>query len=120
MFVDVLNRLIKEKGISRSQAFKDLGIGKNSSYYWRGGNLPNSATLNAIAEYFGVTTDYLLEKSTEKKPSTVNSAEPVKVTDSIDDILTRFATGLFAGLPTNDKKLAIEFLERLSKTVDRR
>ena len=117
MFIDRLNELIEEKKLTRTKVFKDLGIGKNSVYYWQSGALPNASTINALAEYFGVSTDFLLDKEKIKKPDAGKSDE---LNNSVDDVLTRIAMGLFAGLPVNDKRLAIDLIERLSEAKDKK
>lgn len=60
MFYEKLQKLAKEKGKSFAQIEKDLGMSKNSMYNYKKNN-PTATRLNDIAEYFGVTTDYLLD-----------------------------------------------------------
>lgn len=35
---------------------------------WKAGSIPNGATLNLLADYFGVSTDYLLGNKKEPTP----------------------------------------------------
>lgn len=44
-----------------------MGYSKNTLYGLRSG-LPRSDKLEAIADYFGVTTDYLLGRTNQKEP----------------------------------------------------
>ncbi len=73
MFIDRLNTLISEKGITRVQLLNDLNLGKNQIRYWEKNNVePNAVTLNAIANYFSVSVDYLLGKTDKKeKPASL-------------------------------------------------
>ena len=68
MFYEKLQKLAKEKGKSFAQIEKDLGMSKNSMYNYKKNN-PTATRLNDIAEYFGVTTDYLLD-DTENQEQT--------------------------------------------------
>ena len=47
-----------------------LGISSGSITRWKNGGIPNSKTLESIADYFNVTTDYLLCKTNIKKEQT--------------------------------------------------
>lgn len=52
-----------------------MGIGRATISYWRKGNTPKSDILDKIAEYFGVSVDYLLGKTNEKIPLADDDAE---------------------------------------------
>ena len=60
-FKDRLNELLKEKDISQSDLRKQLNFSKNQVHYWTKGKAePSLDDLIAIADFFGVCTDYLL------------------------------------------------------------
>lgn len=60
-----LKELRKNKGISQEQAAHDLGISlRGYQNYEYGLREPNIAMILKLAEYYNVTTDYLLEKET--------------------------------------------------------
>ena len=60
-FLERLDKLLNQKGITTNKMCTDLKIGKNSVVNWRErGNLPNGDTLQKMADYFGVSVDYLL------------------------------------------------------------
>ncbi|MGY3735912.1 helix-turn-helix domain-containing protein [Lactococcus taiwanensis] len=83
MFYEKLQKLAKEKGKSFAQIEKDLGMAKNSMYNYKKNN-PTATRLNELAEYFNVSTDYLLG-NTDLKNSV---KEPVDLEElaSDDDI----------------------------------
>lgn len=87
MFFNRLKQLCDEKGISVYRACTDIGLNRSAVAKWKSGGTPNGTTAAKLAEYFGVTTDYLLEQTNEKTPG----EEPRTVSD--DDI--KFA--LFGG-----------------------
>ena len=69
MFYDKYLRLCAEKGISPSAAAGEIGLRKSNVTYWKNGrNNPTDATLLKIADYFGVTVEYL--KTCEEKAPT--------------------------------------------------
>ena len=67
MFIKRLLELISEKGISRKQFNDDVQINKNQLKRWEtAGTVPNRTTLTVIAQYFGVSVDYLLGETDER------------------------------------------------------
>lgn len=67
MFTAILDKLLKEKGIPVAKMLEDCKIGKNQYTYWKkNNNIPNGTTLQKLADYFGVSVDYLLGKETDK------------------------------------------------------
>lgn len=67
MFYDRFVQLCNLKGVSRTRACTDCGVSRTAWHKWEDGAIPNGETLNKIAAYFGVSTDYLLGK--EKAPT---------------------------------------------------
>ena len=53
----------KRKGITPNSLAKELNISQPTMSGWKKGSPPNSERLIAIADYFGVSTDYLLGRS---------------------------------------------------------
>lgn len=50
--------LCQQKGISQSEMERAIGIAKGSVTKWKSQD-PRSSTLEKVADYFGVTVDYL-------------------------------------------------------------
>lgn len=70
MFYDVFTSLCEKKGVSPNKALTDCKISRTSTAKWREGATPRGVTLQKLADYFGVTTDYLLTgKETKKSPT---------------------------------------------------
>ena len=68
LFITVLEGLLREKGITASKMLADLGMNKSSVLNWKTrGTVPSGATLQKIADYFGVSVDYLLGKTEQKE-----------------------------------------------------
>lgn len=66
MFYDVFVSLCGNKGVSPNKALTDCGISRTSTAKWREGATPRGVTLQKLADYFGVTTDYLLNGNETK------------------------------------------------------
>ena len=61
IFVERLNKLIKENRISKYKLAKDIGVSKQAVLWWCDGiNEPKISYLKNLAEYFEVTADYLI------------------------------------------------------------
>ena len=66
MFFNRFRELCDRKNISVYRACTDIGLNRSAVAKWKNGGKPNGSTAAKLAEYFGVTTDYLLGQSEEK------------------------------------------------------
>lgn len=58
--------LRKSRGISQAALAKVIGVAQNTLSYWENGKYDaDNKSLTAIADYFGVTVDYLLGRDIE-------------------------------------------------------
>ena len=67
MFYDVFLRLCASKNVSPSKAAEAVGLNRAAVAKWKNGATPSAVTAIKLADYFGVTTDYLLGKPTQKE-----------------------------------------------------
>lgn len=58
MFVELCN----ETGKTPNAVAKEIGIPSGSVTAWKRGAMPHAKTINRLADYFGVTVEYLLGK----------------------------------------------------------
>ena len=101
MFFNRFKELCDSKGISVYKACTDIGLNRSAVAKWKNGGSPNGTTAAKLAEYFGVTTDYLLGQGQlrpEARPAV--SDEDIKfalfggdgdITDEMYDEVKRFA-----------------------------
>ena len=101
MFFNRFKALCDEKNISVYRACTDIGLNRSAVAKWKAGGRPNGTTAAKLADYFGVTTDYLLEQSDAR--SSGDTARTV----SDDDI--KFA--LFGG----DGEITDEMYEEVKR-----
>ena len=69
MFYDEFISLCNKKKISKQKACIDCGISRTAWNRWKKGSVPGGPTIQKLADYFGVTADYLLGAETEKAPT---------------------------------------------------
>lgn len=70
MFYDNFIVLCKKKSVAPTRVALDIGLSKSAPIKWRSGAIPNGDGLQKLADYFGVTTDYLLTGAETKKAPT--------------------------------------------------
>lgn len=67
--IPVLFELLKERGITAKKLSDDTGISTGNISEWKSGRVsPSAKKLQVLAEYFGVSTDYLLGTEKRKRP----------------------------------------------------
>ncbi|TDE68623.1 XRE family transcriptional regulator [Streptococcus sp. KCJ4932] len=59
---DIVKELCKKQGISINTLEERVGFSRNSLYSWRNSS-PKPEKLNVIADYFNLSTDYLLGRT---------------------------------------------------------
>jgi len=96
VFFDRLKELCDAKGVSPYKACTDVGLNRAAVAKWKGGSQPNGATAVKLAEYFGVSVDYLLGK--EKAPTQKGER------DILDDVDVAFY-GDYKELSEDEKEI---------------
>ena len=77
MFWNNFVKLCDEKGEKPNPVAKKLNIASGTITSWKNGRIPSGNNLQKIADYFGVSVDYLLgntdeaKKVSDKKPNSV-------------------------------------------------
>lgn len=93
---EIVKDLCEKKGISLNTLEEKLELGKNSLYGLKR-NQPSAERLQQIADYFNVSTDYLLGRT--NNPSIAGNSH-VNEPDDIDKIIDRAM--FFDGKPLTD------------------
>lgn len=60
MFYDIFEALCRERKIAPSALARKLGMSPSTPGRWRTGSAPDLETAQKLAEFFGVTIDYLV------------------------------------------------------------
>ena len=101
MFFNRFKALCDERNISVYRACTDIGLNRSAVAKWKAGGRPNGTTAAKLADYFGVTTDYLLEQTDHRaEKNRPVTDEDIKfalfggegeITDAMYDEVKRFA-----------------------------
>lgn len=83
MFYDNFLILCSDNGVSPLQVRKDLGISQSTMASWKSRGLtPKYETLLKLADYFGVSVDYLVTgEQTKKSPSEAGEGRAIDVNE---------------------------------------
>ena len=65
---------MRENGVSNYKLAKALSCSQSSVKNWLAGNEPKMEYANGIADFFGVSVDYLLDRE-QAKPAPINESE---------------------------------------------
>lgn len=93
-FVERVAALAKENGITEKQVLLDCKLNKNLFGLWRQGRTPSTATKRVLADYFGVSVEYLMgetdDRGQKNSPGQVTEAELdeelIQIWNSADDV----------------------------------
>lgn len=108
MFFERYSALCKEHNETPNSVAKIIGASSGSVTAWKKGTDPRNATLTKIADFFGVTTDYLLGKDDAKKPTGFGGGKDV-------DFKAAFFEGYGEDLPDNEKEALWEDAREYAK-----
>ena len=101
-----IKMLAKNQGISLQKIAEDLGFSTNYLYSLKNKKAPSAEHIAKIADYFGVSTDYLLGRSENPNHASsdqVNQTTPLNVEELADNVM------MFGGRElTEEKKKVIQ------------
>lgn len=106
IFYEIFERLCKEKGITPTKAARDVGVAQPVVSQWKKrGSTPKAETVQKLADYFGVSVDYLLGKSGENS----------QLENQLDDFSTHLIE-ITKDLSEADRQLVLGMARRLRDT----
>ncbi|KAJ72474.1 transcriptional regulator, Cro/CI family [Enterococcus faecalis AZ19] len=82
-----LKSLCDKQGISINTLEERIGLSKNVLYSWKK-KVPGGNNLKLVADYFGVTTDYLLGRTNIPNPISNNADETEDLDDVLDNVMS--------------------------------
>ncbi len=74
MFWDNFYNACVQKGTKPNPLAKELNLASGSMTTWKNGKIPNGETLIKIADYLGVSVDYLLGRTENPNLSSINDS----------------------------------------------
>lgn len=93
---EVFEQLLQKRGVSSYKVAKEAGVTQTALSNWKSGrSTPTTKTLQKIADYFGVTIDYLMtgDDSSEQGLTEKDNRDIAKDLDSIMEKLTSGENG---------------------------
>lgn len=116
---DRVKALAKKHGISLPALESELGFGNSTIVKWDK-STPNAEKLNAVAQYFGVTMDYLLN-GTEGELSAKDERDIAKDMEALRDKLLNNEEGpaSYDGepIPEEDAELLLGHIELMMRRL---
>ncbi|MBS5273625.1 helix-turn-helix transcriptional regulator [bacterium 210820-DFI.6.38] len=90
---EVFEQLLQKHGVSPYKVSKDTGVTQTSLSNWKTGkSTPTTKTLQRLADYFGVTLDYLMtgkEEPKEKSPE-LTARDEKDITKTLNKVMEQF------------------------------
>lgn len=112
---DRLKYLCDSQGISINTLEERIGLSKNVLYSWKK-KVPGGNNLKLVADYFGVTTDYLLGRTDTPQFTAKNERDVQKMLTELKERLSNEHT--LAYLKNNGEKIDEEDAELLAEALD--
>ena len=99
---EIFEQLCRERGVTARYVATTLGIGQSSFSDWKRGSKPRNDKLKKIADFFGVTVEYLMtgkEKNTPVDESVLDATLIAMLQELPEDKIQRvkdFVSGMLA------------------------
>lgn len=118
---EIFSELLKSRGLKVSDVTKATGIAPSSLTDWKKGRTatPKTETLQKIADYFGVSVDYLLGVPSSGQEGYYTNPETAKIAQEIfDDPNLKMLFDAARDLDPADMKMAVDLIKRLKAYND--
>ena len=111
---EIVKELCRKQGISLNQLEEKLSLGKNSLYGLKR-NQPSAERLQEIADYFNVSTDYLLGRTDNPRIATKDDTAGIDFKEIAKSSMS------YDGKPLNDEDIDLiaSILETRMKNRDK-
>jgi transcriptional regulator with XRE-family HTH domain len=104
--MDILLGLCASAHISPYKVCEKIGLNRSAVAKWKKGALPSGTTLNALAQFFNVSVDYLLDNQQKEKPALTKKDErdiSKKMEETLSQLEKQQAGLMFDGEPLDDE-----------------
>ena len=112
-FYKRLRDLCEERNLTVNELVKILNLSSGSPTAWKNGTIPRNATLIKIADYFSVTTDYLLGNENKIAPTGTGKR------DVLDEVDVAFY-GDFKELNEDEKETVRDMVRLMRQRKEKR
>lgn len=90
MFWNTFVQLCNERGISPNRVCAELNFSKNAATKWKQGAMPRDTTLRKIADYLGVSVDYLMLGYEPESTAIIMKDMPVRMIPLYESVSAGF------------------------------
>ena len=109
---EIFAELLKKKGVTPYQVHKATGVAQSSLSDWKNGkSKPKYEKMQKIADYFGVSVDYLLGNEPKEKAPTVE-------VDDGRSAKRKMLFDLFNSMTDEELDAMIAFTNAIQKKID--
>lgn len=129
---EVFEQLLQKRNVTAYKVAKEAGVTQTALSNWKSGrSTPTTKTLKKIADYFGVTVDYLMsgKDETKEKNSGLTTRDEKDIAKDLNSIMEKLRNGedgpaSFEGtdIPEDDLELfagQIELMLRRLKAINK-
>lgn len=118
---EIFENLLKKNGVTAYKVAKESGVTQTALSNWKTGkSTPTTKTLQKIADYFGVTIDYLMTGKEEEWEPSLTAKDEKDIKNALDDFKNQLRTDtgiMYDGEPLDEEDqeailAAIEVAER--------
>lgn len=111
MFFDRLQSLCARDDTDVSRVLRGLGLSTSKGTAWKGGAIPKGDILLKLANYFHVSTDYLLGNTDD--PSPVGQKEPPRMEAEAVGPNKRALLDSIADMSEAEAAFALDFIKKI-------
>lgn len=123
---EIFEQLLQKNGVSSYRVSKEAGVTQTSLSNWKNGrSVPSTQTLQKIADYFGVTVDYLMTGNNSIETTLqLNPKDEKDIAKTLENTLAQLEYSqdalMFSGEPLDDEtkellKASLENSLRIAK-----
>ena len=117
---EIFEQLLKNNNVTAYKVTKETGVTQSTLSDWkRGRSTPKSDNMKKIADYFGVTVDYLMtgKKELEKNDIVLTTKDNRDIARDLDNIMDKIESGEDGPLYYNDEPIDEESLHLLRAAI---
>ena len=91
---EVFEQLLQKNGVTSYKVAKEAGVTQTALSNWKSGrSTPTTKTLQKIADYFGVTIDYLMTGKDISAPQELTAKDNRDIAKDLDSIMEKLTSG---------------------------
>lgn len=109
---EVFEQLLQKKGVSSYKVAKEAGVTQTALSNWKSGrSTPTAKTLQKIADYFGVTIDYLMTGDDSSEQQGLTARDNRDIAKDLDNIMEKLTSGENGPASYNGEEISPEAAE---------